>query len=142
MLFRPWFSTLLCIYRPIFPQTGFLVYLSIILYSAKIVPLRHSLASLAWQDHQCSLWSIFLIWKRIGNFIPPPNRSMYQEKEKNLWFYSKFRFWSCYIYFIFLCDYWDERKNSESGFWINRSNHIFFVLTYIHLAWVVLAALF
>ena len=39
----------------IFPPAGSLVYLSIFLYPANMVPLRHRLASLAWQVHLHSL---------------------------------------------------------------------------------------
>ena len=55
VLASQWYSTILYIY----PSTSSLVYLSIILYPANIMPWRHSIASLAWRvPHTRSLFSL------------------------------------------------------------------------------------
>ena len=55
VLASQWYSTILYIY----PSTCSLVYLSIILYPANIMPWRHSIASLAWRvPHTRSLFSL------------------------------------------------------------------------------------
>ena len=53
-----WSVAVLSNYHPIYPPTCSLVYRSIVLYPTVIVPIRYSLASLAWQDHLHSLFSL------------------------------------------------------------------------------------
>ena len=60
VLARQSYSTALSNYHPILPPTCSLVHLSIILYPANILTLCYSLASLAWQVHLYSFWSLLL----------------------------------------------------------------------------------